>query len=375
MHFFPNDKIFINFGPLNITWYAIFILIGVAIVLKFTNDKFLKMGYSQKIFDEFVFYLVIIAIIGARFWYVIFEYHRFDSLWSMINLTNGGLAIHGGILFGTIYGIIYFKLKRINPLRIADVLFPFMMIGQAIGRIGNFINQEAYGRIVAASYYDYFPSFIKDKMLIDGMYREPTFLYESLLNILGFVLIYFVYKKYGRRKIGDLFFAYLGYYGIIRYIIESLRTDSLYFGEIRVAQLISIIFIFLAIFGILGLFDRFFMKKQIICIEYSEVLKLELSSQELEDLNRKYHLAIYNNTEALIEYTDLVVIDKKLVTLSDLVYYLADYFVVDHDRFLMVATEKSKEIEETGVLIKYNLNKAQFFKLIEEESLWQNHMI
>ena len=113
------------------------------------------------------------------------------------------MAIYGGLIVGVLYSIYYFKRQRISALRMADCIMPGVMVAQAFGRWGNFMNQEAFGKIVPESYYALFPSFIKDQMYIQGAYREPTFLYESAGNILGFLFIYFIFRKRFYKRRGD----------------------------------------------------------------------------------------------------------------------------------------------------------------------------
>lgn len=252
MQFLPDIKTLITIGPFSITFYAVFILSGALIGYYFVKKTFIKMGYSPTLIEDFAFYLLPIAIIGARLWYVIFEWHQYqNNPIKVFYIHEGGLAIHGGLLFGIAFGIYYFRKRKINVFRVADVILPFVLLAQAIGRWGNFMNQEAYGRIVSESYYNYFPTFIKNMMFIDNAYREPTFLYESIGNLIGFILIYFVFRKFGRKKYGDIAFAYLAYYGVLRFVIESFRSDSLMIFGLKTAQLISLIFIAIGIFGIM----------------------------------------------------------------------------------------------------------------------------
>ena len=138
----------------------------------------------------------------------------------------------------------------------ADAIVPNVLLAQGIGRWGNFINQEAFGRTVSESFYRFFPEWFKNQMYIQGAYREPTFFYESVGDILGFILIVFVYKKYSKPKRGDMVYAYLLWYGAVRIVVEGLRTDSLMFGRLRMAQVISVVFIIVGLLGMLGVFRK-----------------------------------------------------------------------------------------------------------------------
>lgn len=260
MTFFPDMKTVLTIGSLQVTWYAVLILSGAFLAYFLSLRQFKKWGYKEEVFENFFLMMLPIAIIGARLYYVIFEWNNLyaaDPI-RIFYIWEGGLAIHGGVIAGTIFGWFYFRRYQYNGLRILDVVFPNMMLAQAIGRWGNFMNQEAYGGVVNASFYDHFPAFIRDHMYIDGAFRQPTFLYESVGNLIGFVLITVVYKKHGRKKRGDLAFAYLAWYGMIRFFVEGMRTDSLMLGGLRVAQLVSLLGALIGILGILGVWDKAF---------------------------------------------------------------------------------------------------------------------
>lgn len=259
MEFFPDVKTLLAIGPVTITWYAIFILTGAILAYYVSIRTLKKWGYDTAIFEDFFIYMLPIGIIGARLYYVLFEWEMYaaDPI-RIFYIWEGGLAIHGGIIAATLFGLWYFHKQAVDGLRLMDAIFPNVLIAQAIGRWGNFINQEAHGRMVSEAYFDHFPSFIKQQMYIDGSYWEPTFLYESLLNLLGWVLITFVYKKHGRKKRGDLASAYLAWYGVVRFWIESMRTDALMVGSLKMAQMVSLLGIAVGILGILGVFDKVF---------------------------------------------------------------------------------------------------------------------
>ncbi|MEG0315122.1 MAG: prolipoprotein diacylglyceryl transferase [Erysipelotrichaceae bacterium] len=261
MELFPTSKVVLSIGTLKITWYALFIVCGAFLAYYLSMKTIKKMGYKTELFENFFLNLVPLSIIGARLWYVIFEWSTYakDPI-RIFKIWEGGLAIHGGLIVGLAYGVYYFKKHSINGLRIADAVFPNVLIAQAIGRWGNFINQEAYGEAVKESFYNGWPNFIKEGMLINGQYYQPTFIFEAIGNLIGFIIIRTVYKKYGRKKRGDMAFAYFTWYGMVRLLVESMRTDSLMLGNIRVAQLISILFIIFGILGIYGIWDKVFKK-------------------------------------------------------------------------------------------------------------------
>jgi len=234
------DPIAFTVFGLTIRWYGILIATGMmaGIILANYTSKLKGLDY-----DEFLNIVLIsfpIAIIGARTYYVIFEFNQYkDNLIEVFNIRQGGLAIHGGIIFGMLAAFIYTRYKKENLLKFADVAAPSIIIGQAIGRWGNFFNSEAHGGPVTQAFISKFPDFIQRGMLIDGVYYHPTFLYESIWDVMVcLLLIYLLTKTF---KAGTVFFSYIGLYSLGRFFIEGLRTDSLMFGGIRVAQLISLV--------------------------------------------------------------------------------------------------------------------------------------
>ena len=247
-----------SIGSFSIYWYSLCILTAFAlgfILAKFEVKK--HNDISENFLYDFFFFLVPVVIIGARLYYVIFEWnYYFENPSEIIKTWNGGLAIHGGIIAGIIYTIIYTKKKNVNIFRFIDIAVPSLVLGQAIGRWGNFFNQEAYGPIVSLEFLKkiHVPKFIIENMLINGNYHHPTFLYESLTCFLCFIILILLRKKYRNLKIGTITGIYFIIYGIERFFVESLRQDSLMLGSIKVAQLISIImFISGVIFIILSI--------------------------------------------------------------------------------------------------------------------------
>ncbi|MGM0436838.1 MAG: prolipoprotein diacylglyceryl transferase [Bacillota bacterium] len=247
------NPIAFKIGFLSVRWYGILIgsavLIGFFLVIKESRKK----GIDEEFFYDFIIYGLPGAIIGARLYYVIFNWSYYKNDFSAIlNIRQGGLAIHGAIIAGIIIIWILVKKYKVNFWEVVDIIAPSLILGQAIGRWGNFINQEAYGKIVSSDYINKFPDFIKHQMFIEGYYRQPTFLYESIWNILVFgILIFLRRRKF--IKNGDIFALYLILYSAGRFVIEKMRTDSLLFEGIMVARLISI---FLIILGITVIFLR-----------------------------------------------------------------------------------------------------------------------
>ncbi len=273
MKFFPNFATIVSVGNFELRWYPVLLTLGGLSVYFITWHNLKKEGYKEDVADDLFIGCTIGGVIGARLWYCIFydfEYY-FSNPINLIKTWEGGLAIQGAIAGGVIYVIFYCKKHRYSLMRVLDCIFAGVLLGQAIGRWGNFFNQEAFGRIVEESFYNGWPAFIKDHMFIGGNYQEPTFLYESALNLLGFLLINFVYKKYSKPKRGDVVYAYLMWYGVDRFIVESFRSDSLMLGNIKMAQLTAIFFAIVGVIGMLGVFRRF-ETKPVVLFDYDQTL-------------------------------------------------------------------------------------------------------
>jgi phosphatidylglycerol---prolipoprotein diacylglyceryl transferase len=228
-----------SIGGFDIRWYGILIAIGIilGIVIAQYNCKWREADYDNLL--NIVLLSLPIGIIGARLYYVVFEYKNYENnIIDAFNIRNGGLAIHGGLIFAIGTALIYTKIKKLNFINFADVAAPSIILAQALGRWGNFFNQEAHGDVVSFEFIKHFPMFIQKGMNINGIYYNPTFLYESTWNIIVFIILMFLLRK--SKKNGIVFFTYIGLYSIGRFIIEGMRTDSLMIGNIRMAQLISL---------------------------------------------------------------------------------------------------------------------------------------
>ena len=240
------NRVAISIGNINIYWYSIFVLIAMAVASILIIREAKKNKIKEDEILDFLFWGLIIGIIGARIYYVIFNFDYYkNNLGEIFAIWNGGLTIHGGILAALIFTIIYSKKKKLNILKLTDIISVGLIIGQAIGRWGNFFNGEAFGRVTTLTNLKnlHLPKFIIDGMYIEGSYREPLFLYESISCVIGFIIIILIRKFYKKLKLGQLTSIYLIWYGITRIIIERFRSDSLMLGNIRVAQIISILFI------------------------------------------------------------------------------------------------------------------------------------
>ena len=259
-----ND-VMINLGIFQIKWYSFFIFLAMltACLIIFKESK--KKNVPDNYLTNLIFYGLIIGILGARLYYVIFNLDYYLNNPSQIfAIWNGGLAIHGGLISALIFLMIYSRKNKINILQILDIIVVGVIIAQAIGRWGNFFNQEAYGNIISLQALKnmHLPKFIIDGMYISGSYREPTFLYESICSLIGFILL-LILRATKKLKTGQLTAIYLIWYGIVRFGIETLRSDSLMLGQIKVAQLVSLLFV---ISGI-ALFIYSHIKKKKYCLD------------------------------------------------------------------------------------------------------------
>lgn len=270
MSFFPSRKVFLQIGSLSIRWYAVLIMIGACISYLLIKKDMKKSKYMDKndYLDDLFILIMWVGIIGCRLWFCLFfdlKYYLEDPI-RILRVYDGGLAIHGGIVFGSIAAYLFCKKRKTSFLKTLDCLLPNVLIAQAIGRWGNFINQECHGPEVAESYFDGILTFIKEGMHINGSYYMPMFFYESVLCLVGFFFIrYFVKKKLCHKR-GDAAWSYLMWYGLVRLYIESLRTDSLMIGNIKTAQLTSVLFIVLGVLGYIGVIDKLFKKEKPVII-------------------------------------------------------------------------------------------------------------
>jgi len=240
------NRIALDLGFIQIYWYSIMILIGLLIGLLVIYYEMKKQKINLDFFTNLAFYSIIIGIVCARLYYVLFNLDYYGSnVIEIFEIWNGGLAIHGGILGGGLFALIYCLKHKVDFYRIFDICVVGLIIAQAIGRWGNFFNQEAYGMLTTkeALIGMNIPQFIINGMYINGGYHHPTFLYESIWNIVGFIGLLITRSTYKKLKTGQLTGIYLIWYSLGRIVIESMRTDSLMLGNIRVAQLVSIIFI------------------------------------------------------------------------------------------------------------------------------------
>lgn len=234
----PVNPIAFDLFGLEIRWYGIILASAIltAVLVALYNAK--RMNLSEDVVADLALWGIPGGIIGARIYYVIFEWSYYQgNILEMLNIRGGGLAIHGGIIGGFIAGGGYLFYKKLPFWKYADLAGMSLIIAQAIGRWGNFMNNEAHGG----------PTDLPWGILVDGQKVHPTFLYESLWNLGLFAFLMWYDSR--KKADGEVFCLYLMLYSVARFFIEGLRTDSLMFGPLRVAQILSLGLII--IFGIL----------------------------------------------------------------------------------------------------------------------------
>ncbi|WP_251426032.1 prolipoprotein diacylglyceryl transferase [Staphylococcus aureus] len=242
------DPVAFNLGPLSVRWYGIIIAVGILLGYFVAQRALVKAGLHKDTLVDIIFYSALFGFIAARIYFVIFQWPYYaENPGEIIKIWHGGIAIHGGLIGGFIAGVIVCKVKNLNPFQIGDIVAPSIILAQGIGRWGNFMNHEAHGGPVSRAFLEqlHLPNFIIENMYINGQYYHPTFLYESIWNVAGFIILVNIRKH---LKLGETFFLYLTWYSIGRFFIEGLRTDSLMLtSNIRVAQLVSILLILISI--------------------------------------------------------------------------------------------------------------------------------
>lgn len=242
------DPVAFNFGPLSVRWYGIIIAVGILLGYFVAQRALVKAGLHKDTLVDIIFYSALFGFIAARIYFVIFQWPYYaENPGEIIKIWHGGIAIHGGLIGGFIAGVIVCKVKNLNPFQIGDIVAPSIILAQGIGRWGNFMNHEAHGGPVSRAFLEqiHLPNFIIENMYINGQYYHPTFLYESIWDVAGFIILVNIRKH---LKLGETFFLYLTWYSFGRFFIEGLRTDSLMLtSNIRVAQLVSILLILISI--------------------------------------------------------------------------------------------------------------------------------
>ena len=248
----PADLPFVGGLSVSIRWYGILIASSMALGLWLATREAARRGESPDDLLKAAELALIGGLVGARLYYVLFnlDYYQTQPWWRIFAVWEGGLAMHGGLIGGLLAGGAYVWAKGLPLLTYLDIVAPSLLLGQAIGRWGNFFNEEAFGRPTDLAWKLFISEPRRPPAFVDNQFFHPTFLYESLWNLAAFLLLYFVLRRRLERAPGALFLAYLGLYSLGRFWVEGLRTDSLMLGSMRVAQLVSVVAVAVAAIGI-----------------------------------------------------------------------------------------------------------------------------
>lgn len=255
----PGPILF-ELGPLTIRWYGLLIASAVLIGVTLSQKLAQRRGVNPDLIGDLVIWLVIGAIPCARLYYVLFQWQNYaQNPAEIFAIWQGGIAIHGAIIGGIIASLIFCRLNRISFWQITDLVAPSLILGQAIGRWGNFFNSEAFGRPTNLPWRLYIPPANRPPGYANFEYFHPTFLYESLWNVAVFALLLILFfralQANPRLKTGTLFLVYWIAYSLGRFWIEGLRMDSLMLGPLRIAQVVSLVGIAVGVIGLIWLYS------------------------------------------------------------------------------------------------------------------------
>ncbi|MFR4967562.1 prolipoprotein diacylglyceryl transferase [Lactobacillus kalixensis] len=243
-----------QFGNFSVKWYGIIMAIAIILATWMAISEGKKRQIMPDDFVDLLLWAVPLGYVGARIYYVIFEWPYYaQHPDQIIAIWNGGIAIYGGLIAGLIVLLIFCYKRMLPPFLMLDIIAPGVMAAQILGRWGNFVNQEAHGGPTTLHFLQslHLPEFIISQMRINGVYYQPTFLYESFFNLIGLILILSLRHRKHLFKQGEVFIFYVMWYSVVRFFVEGLRTDSLYiFGMIRVSQALSVI-LFIAALALL----------------------------------------------------------------------------------------------------------------------------
>ena len=247
-----------EWGPFTVRWYGLLIASAVLIGVSLSQALANRRGVNPDLLNDLAIWLVLAAIPSARLYYVLFQWQEYaQHPDQIIAIWKGGIAIHGAILGGLIASLVFAKLRRVSFWQLADLVAPSLILGQAIGRWGNFFNSEAFGRPTDLPWKLYIPPDRRPLGYEQFEYFHPTFLYESLWNVMVFAILirlFFWGLNHRQLKVGTIFLVYLVGYSCGRFWIEGLRTDSLMFGPLRIAQVVSLTEVTIGVLGLLWLY-------------------------------------------------------------------------------------------------------------------------
>ena len=258
------NPIAFNLGGIQVHWYGIIIASAVVLATILAVQEAKRRRIDPDSIYDLILWALPVAIITARMYYVIFEWGYYQNhVDEIVRVWDGGIAIYGALIGAGIVVYLFCRANWIPVWLMLDIIAPVLIMAQGIGRWGNFMNQEAFGRITSLTFLQslHLPHFIIQQMLIDGAYRQPTFLYESFWDILGFIVLMSLRHKKHLFKQGEVFLSYVIWYAFGRFFVEGMRTDSLMLLGIRVSQWLSVI-LFIGAIGIL-VFRRKSMRERL----------------------------------------------------------------------------------------------------------------
>lgn len=252
---FTSPGATLQIGPLSLRWYGLLIASAVLIGLLLAQRLAQVRQLNPDLVGDLLVWLIVGAIPGARLYYVLFQWNYYSQHPDQIvAIWRGGIAIHGAILGGMLAAVLFSRVKHCSFWRLADVVAPSLILGQAIGRWGNFFNSEAFGDPTDLPWKLFVPPERRPAGFASVAYYHPTFLYESLWNLMVFVGLMTLFVRFPKAKRGTLFLVYMIAYSCGRFWIEGLRTDSLMLGPLRMAQVVSLIGVGLGSLGLLWLY-------------------------------------------------------------------------------------------------------------------------
>ncbi len=244
-----------------IYWYGIIIATTVLVAYLMAEHEATKRGLPKDTMLDLLLMALPVAFIFARAYYVVFRWDYYSKHKDeIIAIWDGGIAIYGGLLGGFIMLYFFARKRKIKIIKLLDIIAPSLLVGQMLGRWGNFFNHEAYGETVSRGYLEnrFIPKFIVDNMYIEGAYRQPTFLYESVWCLIAVVILIIIRNRLAQSEV---FALYIILYGVERFIVEGMRTDSLYLGSLRVSQVLSLVFVIGSLIYLIVLNTKYKNKK------------------------------------------------------------------------------------------------------------------
>ena len=283
---FTINRVALSIGGFNIYWYGVIIAAGMVLAMLFAFRNADDFGINSDRLIDVILVGAVMAIVCARIYYIVFAPFKYESIWQMIDIRQGGIAIYGGVIGAFVFGGLMAKIRRIPTLPLFDLVGICFLIGQGVGRWGNFVNQEAFGSnttlpwgMYSEGTYNYLLS-VQATLAAEGVTVDPTqpvhptFLYESIWCLVGVVLLASHIKK--RRFNGELFLLYIIWYGLGRYWIEGLRTDALMVtSTLRTSQLVALVSVATAVVLLVAGLQRFKGAQLMVPLQVSNLKKLD----------------------------------------------------------------------------------------------------